>query len=270
MNSTFLYGAHVHANDTRQHYLRYGGAGTPLVIVPGMTSPAAMWGFVAERFGRSFDTYVVDVRGRGLSAAGPDLDYGLDSCAADVAAFAHTLGLAPYVLLGHSMGGRVAIRAAGQHNPRGLKRLVLVDPPVSGPGRRAYPMPLSWYIDSIRQAGRGVTVDEMRVQLPTWSDAQLRLRSEWLPTCDERAITISHRGFEEDDIHKDLPLIRVPTLLVAAGKGEVILPEELDEIARLLPFIQTLRVEQSGHMIPWDDFEGFFRAVEGFIAGGTP
>ena len=33
--STFLYGAHVHANDIRQHYLRYGGHGPALILVPG-------------------------------------------------------------------------------------------------------------------------------------------------------------------------------------------------------------------------------------------
>jgi len=268
VDSTFLYGAHVHANDIRQHYLRYGGRGTPLIIVPGITSPAITWGFVAERFGQSFDTYVLDVRGRGLSSAGPDLDYGLDSCAADVAAFARRMDLAPYALLGHSMGGRIAIRAAGQHGLKGLQRLVVVDPPVTGPGRRDYPTPLSWYIDSLRQAQQGASVEEMRAYLPTWSDAQLLLRAEWLPTCDERAIEVSYRGFHGDNIHKDLPLIKVPLLLVAAGKGNVILPEELDEFTRLLPSIETVRVEAAGHLIPWDDFEGFFRALDGFVATG--
>ena len=83
--STFLYGANVHANGIRQHYLRYGGnegerAGRDaVVIVPGITSPAITWGFVAERFGQHFDTYVLDVRGRGLSQASDTLDYSLDT-----------------------------------------------------------------------------------------------------------------------------------------------------------------------------------------------
>src|SRR5450432_2089607 len=79
-----LYGAHISANGIRQHYLRYGGQGQPIVIVPGITSPAITWGFVAERLARSFDVYVLDVRGRGLSQAGPSLDYSLDVYAGDV------------------------------------------------------------------------------------------------------------------------------------------------------------------------------------------
>src|SRR5690606_40799974 len=73
--STCLYGAHVHANGIRQHYLRYGGSvggrdqRPAVIIVPGITSPAVTWGFVGEQFGQHFDTYIQDVRGRGLSEA---------------------------------------------------------------------------------------------------------------------------------------------------------------------------------------------------------
>jgi N-formylmaleamate deformylase len=194
--STYLYGGHVHANNIRQHYLRYGGTagdrtGRPAVIlIPGITSPAVTWGFVAEHLGRQFDTYVLDVRGRGLSASGPELDYGLDAQAADVTAFAQALGLSNCALVGHSMGGRIAVRAA-RGQPEGLTRLVIVDPPVSGPGRRAYPANLAWYVDSIRQATHGMTAEAMLAFCPTWTEAQRQLRAQWLHTCFEPAIVQS-------------------------------------------------------------------------------
>jgi N-formylmaleamate deformylase len=261
---TFLYGAHVRANGIRLHYLRYGGQGAPLVIVPGITSPAITWGFVAERFGHTFDTYVMDVRGRGLSESGPQLDYGLNACAADVAAFTAALGFDRVHLLGHSMGARIAIRAA-RRELRALGRLLLVDPPVTGPGRRPYPAELAWYVDSIRLARRGATLDEMRTFLPTWNDEQLRLRAEWLHTCDEHAVREAYDGFHHDDIHQDLPHLGAPTRLIAAGRGGVILDEELSELTRLAPSMETMRVAGAGHMIPWDDFDGFFDAVGAFL-----
>ncbi|HBK50764.1 MAG TPA: alpha/beta hydrolase, partial [Pseudomonas sp.] len=94
--STFVAGGNVSANGIRQHYLHYGGKGHALILVPGITSPAITWGFVAERLGQYFDTYVLDVRGRGLSSSGPELDYGTDACAADIPAFAAALGLDGY------------------------------------------------------------------------------------------------------------------------------------------------------------------------------
>lgn len=80
--SGLLYGANIRANGIRQHYLRFGGTGPALVIVPGITTAAALWAFVAERLCATFDVYILDVRGRGLSESGAHLDYSLDACAA--------------------------------------------------------------------------------------------------------------------------------------------------------------------------------------------
>jgi len=268
--STFQYGAHVHANGIRQHYLRYGAASGPnrsrdaLIVVPGITSPAITWGFVGERLGRHVETYVIDVRGRGLSQASAVLDYGLDAQAADVTAFAQALGLERWAVIGHSMGARIAIRVAARC-PAGLTRLVLVDPPISGPGRRPYPSALPWYVDSIGLAAQGMDADAMRRFCPTWSEAQLRLRAEWLHTCDERAVRESFEGFHQDDIHADLPRLRMPSLLITAERGDVVRPEDVAELQSLAPDMQAVRVPGAGHMIPWDNEEGFYAAFGSFL-----
>ena len=267
---TFLYGANVQANGIRQHYLRYGGAEggragrDAVVIVPGITSPAVTWGFVGERFGRHFDTYVLDVRGRGLSSSGAGLDYGLDAQAADVIALAQALGLDRYALVGHSMGARIAIRAGGAQPP-GLRRIVAVDPPVSGPGRRPYPAKLPWYVDSIRQSLIGMTADDMRAFCPTWTGEQLALRAEWLHTCYEPAIVRSFEDFQKDDIHADLPRLAVPLLLMTAERGDVVRDTDVAEIRGLAPDTRHVRVPGAGHMIPWDNEEGFYQAFGDFL-----
>jgi N-formylmaleamate deformylase len=265
--TNFLYGANISANGIRQHYLRYGGerpGRDPVVIVPGITSPAVTWGFVGERFGREFDTYILDVRGRGLSEASAALDYGLDAQASDVVAFAQALGLARYAIIGHSMGGRIAIRAA-RSRPSGLTRMVMIDPPVSGPGRRPYPAKLEWYIDSMELSRRGADIEAMRPFAPTWTADQLRLRAEWLHTCDQRAVLASFDSFHRDDIHADMPRIAVPALLMVAGRGDVVRGDEIDEIRNLLPTVEVAHVPGAGHMIPWDDEAGFYRAFGDFL-----
>jgi N-formylmaleamate deformylase len=264
---TFLYGANVNANGIRQHYLRYGGTRPgrdPVIIVPGITSPAITWGFVGERFGRHFDTYVLDVRGRGLTQAGDDLDYGVDAQAADVIALAQALGLSRYSLVGHSMGGRIALRAAAAQAP-GLARVVAVDPPVSGPGRRAYPAQLPWYVDSIAMARKGMDAEAMRRFCPTWTEEQLRLRAQWLHTCDERAVRQSFDEFHTQDMHADLPRVAVPLLLITAARGDVVQDEDVAEIRRLKPGTLNARVSSAGHMIPWDNEPGFYAAFGDFL-----
>lgn len=270
--STFLYGGNISANGIRQHYLRFGGAdasdGDPVIVLPGITSPAATWAFVGERLGRHFDTYVLDIRGRGLSSFGSELDYSLDAQASDLVAFTNALGIERYSVVGHSMGARIGIRAARQQ-PAGLSRLVMVDPPVSGPGRRPYPANLPWYIDSIKLAMAGTDANGMRAFCPTWTDQQLRLRAEWLHTCDERAILESFNGFGTDDIHADLPKLKVPALLITAGRGDVVLPTDVAEFKTLISDFQTAHVANSGHMIPWDDEEGFYRAFGSFLGASV-
>jgi len=270
MTSTYLGGAHAHVNGIRQHYLHYGGASgartqrDAVVLIPGITSPAITWGFVAERLGRHFDTYVIDVRGRGLSASGPGLDYSLDAQAADVLALAKALELTNYTLVGHSMGGRIAVRAACRQ-PAGLSRLVIVDPPVSGPGRRAYPATLPWYVDSIRLASRGMSGEEMRAFCPTWTQEQLQLRAQWLHTCYEPAIVRSFEDFGRDDVHAELSHIRQPMLLITAERGDVVRDEDVAEWQSLAPQTQHVRVPDAGHMIPWDNETGFYSAFGDFL-----
>lgn len=265
--STYLYGGNVRANGIRQHYLRYGGAKEgrdPVVIVPGITSPAITWGFVGERFGTQFDTYILDVRGRGLSSSSDALDYSLDAQATDLLAFLDAMNFESASVLGHSMGGRIAVRAARLKGNR-IARLAMIDPPVSGPGRRAYPSQLPWYVDSMALARVGIDKEGMRRFCPTWTDEQLQLRAEWLHTCDDRAIRTSFEGFHTDDVHADMPHVKQPALLMVADRGDVIRDEDIAEMRDLMPQLDVVKVPDAGHMIPWDNEEGFYRACGAFF-----
>lgn len=252
-------GYNVHANGIRHHLIHHPGRGRQMLLIPGITSPAVTWGFVAERLADGFDVHVLDVRGRGLSQAGA-LDYSLDAMAEDVVALVRHLEIENPILLGHSMGARIAIRAS-RMDQSGFGRLALVDPPVSGPMRRAYPMPLQWYLDAMEIARRGCSAEDMRPYCPGWSDAALALRAEWLHTCEPEAVRMAHSGFHEDDIHQDLPTLRLPVRLVCAGAAPVIEASDIEEIATLVPHLEVRIVEGAGHMIPWDDLEGFLAAV---------
>ncbi|PSJ63439.1 alpha/beta fold hydrolase [Kumtagia ephedrae] len=262
-------GHNVSANGIRQHFLRYAGQGAPLVVVPGITSPAITWGFVAERLAEAFDVHVLDVRGRGLSSSGPDLDYGTDAMAADLVAFIQALELRDATVLGHSMGARIGARAA-HAQASGIARLVMVDPPVSGPGRRSYPSKLPWYVDSIRLATAGTDAEGMRAFCPTWTEEQRALRAEWLHTCYEPAIVKAFNDFHDDDFHKDLPGLPVEASLMVAGRGGVIEDVDRAEIERLNPSIAMTKVDNAGHMIPWDDLGGFIAAVNTLLGSSIP
>nr|WP_321508763.1 alpha/beta hydrolase [uncultured Celeribacter sp.] len=90
------------------------------------------------------------------------------------------------------------------------------------------------------------------------------MRAEWLHTCHWGAIRTAYDGFHTDDIHADIPKLTVPTRLVIAGGAPVIQDEDEAELKALLPSMEVRTVEGAGHMIPWDDLEGFLDAVMDF------
>lgn len=256
-------GRHLIANGIRLHYVRFGDGKSPIVLLPGITSPAATWEFVAQAMAEYNDIFVVDIRGRGLSQGGPDLPYGLEDYVADAAALVRNLDLRSPAIVGHSMGARIAARLAARH-PTLIGKLVLVDPPVSGPGRRPYPIPLDYYLQSMAAVANGQGYEAMKQSLP-WTDAQLQIRMEWLPTCEPEAIIQSHKSFHEDDMHTDLPAIEAPTLLLYAENGGTVSDQDALEISSLVKDCRQQKVAGAGHMIPWDQLEVFASSIKSFL-----
>src|SRR4051812_34714765 len=54
---------YIEANGIRQHYLEYGSGSRTIVVVPGITSPAITWDFVAQELAADFRVLTIDVRG---------------------------------------------------------------------------------------------------------------------------------------------------------------------------------------------------------------
>jgi pimeloyl-ACP methyl ester carboxylesterase len=97
--------------------------------------------------------------------------------------------------------------------------------------------------------------------------ARYEVRGEHLAfiNTNERAIETAFRGFHEDDIHADFPHVKSETLLIVAGAGGVIQPEDVAEIKQLLPSIKVEHVTTAGHMIPYEDYDGFFAVLAPFL-----
>jgi N-formylmaleamate deformylase len=250
-------GGHVRANGIRQHYLHFPGQGKTVVIVPGIVSAAALWAHVGQWLSDVNDCYVLDVRGRGLSEAGAHLDYGVDACAVDVAAFVETMGLGAVTLVGHSMGARISMRVASLR-PEATRAVVLVDPPTSGPGRRMYPVPKARTLALLRAAHQGHAEAALASSSTNaWPPELQRVRIEWLSTCDERAVHAAYDDFHDQDLFADLARITIPLALVCAGEGGVVSDADVQEMQALRPDLFSRRLEGAGHQLQAEDFEGF-------------
>jgi pimeloyl-ACP methyl ester carboxylesterase len=104
-----------------------GRGGVPVVLVHSLAGGSSHWARQLEHLRQTRRAVALDLRGHGRSAAPKDGDYSITGMAGDVAAVADTLGLDRFVLVGHSMGGGVALTYAGA-NPKRVAGLVLLDP----------------------------------------------------------------------------------------------------------------------------------------------
>jgi pimeloyl-ACP methyl ester carboxylesterase len=105
-----------------------GGQGKlPVVLAHSLAGNAAQWSRQLEHLRKIRRTVAFDFRGHGASDPPKDHDYTLAGMAGDIAAVVDALSLPRFVLVGHSMGGGVALVYAGTHPDR-LAGLLLLDP----------------------------------------------------------------------------------------------------------------------------------------------
>lgn len=112
------------------HSLSYG-QGEPLIILHGLFGAADNWQTVSKQLAADFHVHALDLRNHGHSPHA--LDMGYPRMAADVAGFLDSRDLRAASLLGHSLGGKVAMQFA-LSSPNRVKKLVVVDV-----APRAYP-----------------------------------------------------------------------------------------------------------------------------------
>jgi esterase len=100
------------------------GEGPPLAILHGLFGSGRNWASIAQRLAAHHRVLALDLRNHGASPWADTMDYAV--MADDVRATLHARGYRRYALLGHSMGGKVAMVAALQHGAE-VERLVVVD-----------------------------------------------------------------------------------------------------------------------------------------------
>jgi N-formylmaleamate deformylase len=262
----------VTANGLRHRVLRYGETGTrDLLIIPGITSPAVTADFLAGIVAdMGYRVTVPDLRGRGETDRAGSGRYRLTDYADDVAGLVDALGLRAPVVLGHSLGARIAAAYAVLHAPDDHGPLLLVDPPTSGPGRGPYPTPRESFLQQLHEAQAGTDAEAVRRFYPKWSVRELQLRAQVLATCDETAVLETHTGFETEDFFEYWARLTPPVVLIRGGDSPVVPLAAVADLRRSQPGIEILTVPGAGHMVPWDNLAGFLDAVRPYLLAHVP
>jgi pimeloyl-ACP methyl ester carboxylesterase len=105
------------------------GEGSPaFIFVHGWACDRTCWAAQVEAFSTEYRCVAVDLRGRGESAAVPP--FGVGRAIEDIASLARTLGLGPAIIVGHSLGGIIALALNGRY-PELVLAIVTIDSPIT-------------------------------------------------------------------------------------------------------------------------------------------
>lgn len=255
----------------RLHALRYPGRGKrPLVVVPGITTPAAGFGTIAAsaaELPEVSDVFVLDMRGRGHSdRVGPGHHRAADY-AEDVFALIEATGLERPLLAGHSLGARVAV-AARVAAPECSSGVLAIDPVMSSP-QRPYPTQLDHFLLELKGAKEGRGLEQARARFPSFSEEQLERRVAALMTCDEVAIIESFAWFHLETFEPWWAAVAPPALLLAGDESPAVTAEDVVALRRLNPQARVVLAEHSGHMVPWDNLDRCLEAIGALLRGAA-
>lgn len=224
------------------------GTGPTLVFLHYWGGSARTWGLVVDRLaGR--DILTVDFRGwsRSNGLPGP---YTLGQLADDTLAVLADAGVTDYVLVGHSMGGKVAQLVAATR-PAGLRGLVLVG---SGPAKPAaqitpeYQEALSHAYDSDESVAGARDHILTATELPASIKAQIATDSR--AGADAARTEWPLRGIAQD-ITAHTRMVSVPALVIAGQNDQVEPVEVLRE--NLVPYLSRadfMVIPHTGHLVP--------------------
>jgi pimeloyl-ACP methyl ester carboxylesterase len=240
-------------------FVEDGGKGElPVIFVHGLGGDHEVWRAELDRIRRTHRALALDLRGFGRSACAADGNYGIEAMAGDVLLVARTLGLKRYVLVGHSMGGAVAIAAAVQ-DPASVAGLVLADPAgdatkMPDAGRESFRR----YFD-----GPDYTQHAEAFLGDVLANAKPQTRAEVLKTflaSPPEAVSQCVHAICDYPSARELERYPGPVLDVITDDNEA--AWSLQNLVKGLP---AVRMPGLSHWIMLDDPETFARLVDGFL-----
>ncbi|MFF9020355.1 alpha/beta fold hydrolase [Streptomyces eurythermus] len=242
-----------------------GGGGPVLVFAHYWGGSAGTWDEVVRRLPPGRATVRFDQRGWGTSRELPG-PYDLERLADDLARVAEECVTGPFVLVGHSMGGKVAQLVAARR-PAGLAGVFLVAPAPPRPPAavtEAYRQALSHAYDSPESVGHAV--DQVLTAGPLPEPAREAVVRDSLAASAGARTEWPLRGIAQD-ITEAARRIEVPVAVLAGGQDRVEPPAVLR--ACLLPCVPhaTLTTVPGGHLLPLEAPEAVAGALADFLAG---
>jgi len=256
----------------RLHYQVQGG-GSPLLALHGFLGSLDNWRAMSKRLAQHHRVYTIDLRNHGASPHDPVMNYRV--MAEDLRDFFVDHDLSSAHLLGHSMGGKVAMQFALSF-PTQVEKLVIVDI-----APRAYAPEHRPLLDALLRlpVQTFATYAEIDAALaPSVPDTALRqflsknlLRNETGGFRWRIALDAISKNYDQltQAIETTKPFTK-PTLFIRAVRSRFIQDSDNADIRKMFSNAEIVMIADAGHWVHIDAAEGFYQVVTQFLAQAKP
>jgi len=250
-------------------FYREEGAGEPLIILHGVFGSSDNWMTIGRELASDYHVFMLDMRNHGQSFHSNTFDY--PSMVSDVENFMLAQGISKCFMLGHSMGGKVAMNFAVNH-PELLSKLIIVD--ISP---RSYPI----HHDNILSGLSSIDLGSLESRVD--ADKQL---SKFVSEKSIRNFLLKNLARDEDNrfVWKlNLPVIRMniervgvglsgekkftgETLFIKGSQSDYIQASDYELIEHRFPNSSIKTIEGAGHWVHAEQPERFLEIVNEFLS----
>ena len=256
--------------DGSEIYYEVHGEGPPLLLIPGLGSDVLSWGGLLTPLTQSYRLILFDNRGAGRTRGSGPLS--IAAMASDALALLEHLGHPKVHVLGHSMGGLVALTLASLA-PTRLDRLILAGSFAALQSRN-----LELFRGMATALEQGADRADWSQELFAWIfsegflgsvqtvRAAARLAADYplAPTPAEFRSQVE--ALAVWDASAGLGAVTHPTLVLAAQNDRLVLPHEGQSLAAALPTGTYQELPQAAHAMHLEQPEAFLAAVRAFLA----
>ena len=239
------------------------GSGKPIIIMHGLMGMLDNWQAPARLLEDDFQCILVDMRNHGHSPKSMEHNYSV--MVDDVIHLMDHLNLNEAIILGHSMGGKVAIKLAQEH-PNRVSKLIVADI-----GPKFYP---------VHPALREVPVEKLDLRTEAESYMLKHLSEPNVRQFLMKSLYRAERGsfawrFNLDAIEQNIEQVgkaleeldfEGETLFIRGGNSNYILDEDWPDIKLLFPNAYLATIDGAGHWLHAEKSNEFVDAVKDFLS----
>lgn len=243
-----------------------GGGHPPLVILHGLLGSSRNWQTAGADLAQKFHVFALDLRNHGRSPQATEMTY--DAMADDLLAWLDIQALPRVMLMGHSLGGKTAMRLACRH-PERVARLIVVDIAPKNYPSSAHDAEFAAMneLDLAGLGSRAGAEQKFEAHVSDWAmrkflatNLELGADGRWRWLINLPVLTKALPELEKNSL-KPSDRYDGPALFVSGGKSRYVQASDHETIRRHFPLARIEIIAQSGHNPHMETREQFTQLV---------